>query len=181
MFRIRWESVMRMLAAVPAILFLSVPASAMTIASNDFRDGGVLPMVHVYPRCGGQNVSPELHWGGAPASAKSLVLTMIDGDVKPAGWSHWIVVDLPVASTGLAHGTSSLPAGATGVASNFGDASYDGPCPPKGTGTHHYVFTIWAMPMAGVSIVSNAKATEVEAMLARSAIAHASVTGTVTP
>jgi len=181
MFRIRWESVMRMLAAVLAILFLSVPASAMTIASNDFKDGGVLPAIHVYPRCGGQNVSPELHWSGTPANAKSLVLTMIDGDVKPSGWSHWIVVDLAPSSTGLPHGTSALPAGTKAVASNFGDASYDGPCPPKGTGTHHYVFTIWAMPMAGVSIVPDAKAADVEAMLKRSAIAHASVTGTVTP
>jgi Raf kinase inhibitor-like YbhB/YbcL family protein len=172
---------MRMLAAVLAILFLSVPASAMTIASNDFKDGGVLPMAHVYPRCGGQNVSPELHWSGAPSNAKSLVLTMIDGDVKPSGWSHWIVVYLAPASTGIAHGASSLPAGAKGVTSNMGDTSYDGPCPPKGTGTHHYVFTIWAMPMAGVSIPANARATDVQAMLARSAIAHASVTGTVTP
>ena len=172
---------MRKYALALGILLLASPASAMTIASSDFKDGGVLSMAHVYPRCGGQNVSPELHWSGAPANAKSLVLTMIDGDVKPGGWSHWIVVDLAPSSTGLPHGASALPAGAKAIASNFGDASYDGPCPPKGTGTHHYVFTIWAMPMAGVSIVADAKAANVEAMLKRSAIAHASVTATVTP
>jgi Raf kinase inhibitor-like YbhB/YbcL family protein len=172
---------MRKFSAAMGFLFLAAPASAMTIASNDFKDGGVLPTVHIYPRCGGQNVSPELHWSGVPAGAKSLVLTMIDGDVKPSGWSHWIVVDLAPASTGISHGASSLPAGAKAVASNFGDASYDGPCPPKGTGTHHYRFTLWAMPVATTDLAANAKATDVDAALTRTAIAYASVTGSVTP
>jgi hypothetical protein len=172
---------MRKFSTAMGMLLLAAPASAMTIASSDFRDGGVLPAAHVYPRCGGQNISPELHWSGVPAGAKSLVLTMIDGDVKPNGWSHWIIVDLAPASAGIAHGATSLPAGARGVASNFGDASYDGPCPPKGTGTHHYVFTLWAMPAGHTDLAPNAKATDVEAALARSAIGHASVTGSVTP
>jgi Raf kinase inhibitor-like YbhB/YbcL family protein len=172
---------MRRFSAAAGLLFLAAPASAMTIASSDFRDGSVLPTAHVYPRCGGQNVSPELHWGGVPAGAKSLVLTMIDGDVKPNGWSHWIVVDLAPASTGIGHGAPSLPAAAKGVTSNMGDATYNGPCPPKGTGTHHYRFTLWAMPSEHTDLAANAKATDVEAALTRSAIAHASVTGSVTP
>jgi Raf kinase inhibitor-like YbhB/YbcL family protein len=172
---------MRNYAMALGILLLALPASAMTIASNDFKDGGVLPMAHVYPRCGGQNVSPELHWSGVPSRAKSLVLTMIDGDVKPSGWSHWIIAGLAPSSTGLPRGLLAWPVGAKAIASNFGDASYDGPCPPKGTGTHHYVFTLWAMPAAHAELAPNAKATELEATLTRSAIAHASVTGTVTP
>ena len=84
------------------VLLAATQAQALTIASNDFKDGAELPLVHVYPRCGGQNVSPELHWSGAPANAKTLVLTMIDGDVKPSGWSHWIVA-------GLAPSVTSLP------------------------------------------------------------------------
>jgi Raf kinase inhibitor-like YbhB/YbcL family protein len=163
------------------IFLFAAPASAMTIASSDFKDGGVLPMVHAYPRCGGQNVSPELHWSGAPANAKSLVIAVIDGSVMPNGWSHWIVVDLAPTSTGIARGASSLPAGAKGVASNFGDASYDGPCPPKGTGTHHYIFTLWAMPLAHTELPPNAKATDVDAALSRAAIGHAAITASVTP
>ena len=172
---------MRKISTAIGLLLLAAPASAMTIASGDFKDGGGLPMAHVYPRCGGQNVSPELHWSGVPSGARSLVLTMIDSDVKPNGWSHWIVVDLAPTSTGIPHGASSLPEGAKAVASNFGDASYDGPCPPKGTGTHHYKFTLWAMPTASTGLAPNAKATDIELTLTRSAIAHASVTGSVTP
>jgi len=129
----------------------------MTIASNDFKDGGVLPAIHVYPRCGGQNVSPELHWSGAPASAKRLVLTMIDTDVKPSQWSHWIVLDIPPSVTMLPRGLKALPPPSYAVASNFGDAFYDGPCPPSGSGVHHYRFTIWVL-RASLSLAGDAPA-----------------------
>src|ERR1700744_1916487 len=78
--------------------------------------------------------------GATAATAKSLILTMIDIDVRPSLWSHWIVVYLPPDSTGIARGQKTLPGGARGVVSNFGDAFYDGPCPPEGTGLHHYRF-----------------------------------------
>jgi Raf kinase inhibitor-like YbhB/YbcL family protein len=162
-------------------MLAAVPAQAMTIASGDFADGAAIPLPHIYPRCGGQNISPELHWSGAPAVTKSLVLTMIDISVRPNQWSHWIVVDLAPSETGLPRGLTTLPAGAKAVISNFGDAAYDGPCPPKGTGVHRYVFTIWALPAAATSIAPDANAAVVNAMLTHNAIGQASITGTVTP
>ena len=114
-----------------------------------------------------------------PAGAKSLVLTMIDIDVKPVGWSHWIVVDLSPSTTMLPRGATTLPTGAKAVVSNFGDAFYDGPCPPNGTGVHHYRFTLWAMPTDKTAISANAQATAVAATLAKSALASASLTGSV--
>ena len=167
--------------SVGLFMLAASPALSMTIASNDFADGAAIPMPHIYPRCGGQNVSPELHWNGVPAGAKSLVLTMIDVSVQPSQWSHWIVVDLPPQATGLGRGVKALPAGAKAVVSNFGDAYYDGPCPPKGTGVHRYVFTIWALPAAAMAIAPDAKAADLNAMLMHDAIGHASITGTVTP
>lgn len=168
---------MTMLAALFASL--ATHASAMSLASDDFADGTAIPQAHIYPRCGGQNVSPDLHWSGTPANASSLVLTMIDQDVKPSRWSHWIVVDIPVSTTRLARGLAALPPGATAVASNFGDAAYDGPCPPAGSGTHRYKFTIWALPAASPSIAPDAKANLVEAMLMGLALEHESLIGTV--
>jgi Raf kinase inhibitor-like YbhB/YbcL family protein len=153
-------------------------AAAMTLTSTDFKDGGSIPVTHNYPRCGGQNISPELSWSGAPAGTKSLALTMIDLDVKPSLWSHWIVVNMPPGTTGLGRG-AALPAGASGIASNFGDASYDGPCPPTGSGVHHYRLTIWALPQPTLTLPANAKATEVAATLEKLARDHASLTGTV--
>lgn len=168
-----------MKAAVFALALVApASASAMSLTSADFKDGQELPVAHVYPRCGGQNVSPALAWSGVPKSAKTMVLTMIDTDVKPKQWSHWIVVGLPADSTGLARGAKPLPKGAHGVISNFGDAYYDGPCPPGGTGVHHYRFTIWALPRA-VNAPADGGAVDLQAMLEKAAIDKARITGWV--
>src|ERR1700732_3029356 len=110
--------------------------AAMTLSSADIAPGATIAQPHIYPRCGGRNISPQLAWSGAPTGTRSLVLTVIDLDVKPALWSHWIVVDLPPTVVGLPRGATPLPSPARAVAGNFGDASYDGPCPPKGSGVH---------------------------------------------
>ena len=120
--------------SIVVILLSSASVGAMTLTSMDIAADGPIPKAHIYPRCGGRNISPQLAWSGAPHAAKSFVLTMIDVDVKPAQWSHWIVVDLPTTVTALPQGAQSLPGGAKVLSSNFGDAAYAGPCPPKGTG-----------------------------------------------
>jgi hypothetical protein len=153
--------------------------AAMTLSSADIAPNAQISAAQIYPRCGGQNISPALAWSGAPAGARSLVLTMIDLDVKPALWSHWIVVDLPPLSKGLARGTRTLPGKAKVVAGNFGDAAYDGPCPPNGTGAHHYQFTIWAMPAVTTAIAPDANASQIAPMLSKTALAHASFSGWV--
>jgi hypothetical protein len=163
-------------AAAIVAMTLALPAGAMTLASTDIKDGGTIPAAHAYTRCGGQNISPALSWSGQPAAAKSLVLTVIDIDVEPALWSHWIVTGLPVTATALPRGVSALPAGAHAVASNFGDAAYDGPCPPAGSGAHHYQFTIWAMPTVDITIAADASAKDVLAKMSEQAINHASLT-----
>src|SRR5882672_1557096 len=86
--------------------------AAMTLTSSDIKQGAPINTAHIYPRCGGHNLSPQLSWSGAPPSAKSLVLTMIDVDVKPAQWSHWMVVGLPVGATSLPQGAKTLPGNA---------------------------------------------------------------------
>src|SRR5690348_7316749 len=130
------------------LLALATPAAALELSSADVHDGQPIPVEHNYPRCGGKNISPALSWSGIPAKAKSLVLTMIDRSVKPTGWSHWVVVDLAPQPGALAHGATALPFGAHALQSDFGDTVYDGPCPPKGTGTHVDELTIWALPTA---------------------------------
>jgi len=153
--------------------------AAMTLSSADIAPGATIAQPHIYPRCGGQNISPQLAWSGAPAGTRSLVLTVIDLDVRPALWSHWIVVDLPPNVAGLPRGAKPLPGPARAVAGNFGDAAYDGPCPPRGSGVHRYKFTIWAMPTATTPISPDAKANEVAAWLSRHAVGSASFVGVV--
>jgi Raf kinase inhibitor-like YbhB/YbcL family protein len=162
------------------IMILGGPAfAAMSLTSSDLKQDAPINSAHIYPRCGGRNLSPQLSWSGAPQSAKSLVLTMIDVDVKPAQWSHWVVVGLPVSATSLPQGARTLPGNAKALVSNFGDAAYAGPCPPAGTGMHHYQFTIWALPTEELSLPPDEKATELTAKLSRLALERASITALV--
>jgi hypothetical protein len=73
----------------------------------------------------------------------------------------------------------ALPPPARAVVSNFGDPGYDGPCPPPGSGVHHYQFTIWAMKAAKTDIGADAKAPAVIAALTAGSLAHATLTTAV--
>lgn len=154
------------------------PAAAMELSSPDIHDGGEIALEHVYPRCGGANVSPAFRWSGVPAGTKSLALSMIDVDVKPAMWSHWLVVDLPPNTAGLPKGASQLPVGAKPLMTDFGDAAYGGPCPPKGSGVHHYQFTLWALPYDTIAFPRGATTAEISAALSKISLAKATLTGT---
>jgi Raf kinase inhibitor-like YbhB/YbcL family protein len=161
-------------------LALAGPAAAMTLTSPDVTDGAAIAARHVYPRCGGRNLSPALSWSGAPAATRSYAVTVIDLDVKPAFWSHWILLNLPAAITRLPRGVKTAPAGAEQIATDFGDAAYGGPCPPKGTGVHRYQITVWALSQSRIALTRGLTARELDAWLRRLSIDHASIVGTVT-
>jgi Raf kinase inhibitor-like YbhB/YbcL family protein len=169
----------RMLLCLSMLLSTAPAMAAMTLTSSDIQSGAEIPAAHIYPRCGGENISPQLSWSGAPAGTKSFVLTMIDISVKPSQWSHWIVVDLPSDATSLARGTKAYPGAAKAIPSNFGDAYYDGPCPPNGTGVHEYRITIWALPTPTISIAADTKAADLDSRLSKIALGHAALTGFV--
>jgi phosphatidylethanolamine-binding protein (PEBP) family uncharacterized protein len=78
-----------------SLLLTGTASAAMSLTSIDIKPGAAISIAHIYPRCGGENISPALSWSGAPSTTKSFVLTMIDIDVKPDKWSHWVVVGLP--------------------------------------------------------------------------------------
>jgi phosphatidylethanolamine-binding protein (PEBP) family uncharacterized protein len=72
-----------------------------------------------------------------------------------------------------------LPGEARQISSNFGDPSYDGPCPPGGSGMHRYEITLWALATPKFSVTADAKATDLEESLTKVALARASLTGVV--
>jgi Raf kinase inhibitor-like YbhB/YbcL family protein len=160
-------------------LLTDTASAAMSLTSIDIKPDAPIPIAHIYSRCGGENISPALSWSGAPRAAKSFVLTMIDLDVKPDKWSHWVVSGLPATVNFLGRGAMSLPGGAKAIVSNFGDAAYAGPCPPKGSGMHHYEFTIWALPTAEIALADDEKATTLTEFLSKRALDRASLVGLV--
>jgi Raf kinase inhibitor-like YbhB/YbcL family protein len=134
-------------ALVLAAIWLSTAQASPTfvLGSKAFADGGTIPHEYSYDHygCSGKNVSPELHWSGAPKGAKSLALTVFDPDAgKGKGWWHWVAYGMDPGTTSLAAG-EPIP-GLEGKTS-FGSAGYGGPCPPPGDTPHHYVFTLYAL------------------------------------
>src|SRR4051794_19746446 len=131
-------------AGTALLIFSAQPAGAFELQSPDIHNGGALAPGEGYKRRGGQKISPALVWRDAPAETKSFAVTAIDHNAPPNDWSHWILIDIPPGVTSLAKGAAP-PAGAHAVMTDFGDQGYGGPCPPPGSGVHHYEFTVWAL------------------------------------
>ena len=141
-------------------------ADGMTVTSGEFKDGDYLGNEQVFAGfgCEGQNVSPSLSWSGAPAGTKSIAITAYDPDAPTgSGWWHWVVVNLPAATTGLAKGGgmadgAMLPPGALQVGTDFGGPGYGGPCPPQGDHPHRYLFTVHAVDLDKLDVTADSSA-----------------------
>jgi len=117
--------------------------SAITVTSTAFTDGGNIPVGFT---CDGEETSPPLAWTAGDAAAKPAAWALVvdDPDAPGGTFVHWVVLDIPPATRSLAAGEA--PRGATQVTNSAGSAEYAGPCPPSGT--HHYRFTVYALPAA---------------------------------
>jgi Raf kinase inhibitor-like YbhB/YbcL family protein len=117
----------------------SPSSGQFALSSPAFADGAAIPTRFT---CDGEGISPEVDWSGAPAATKALALTVIDPDA--GGFVHWLVYDIPAASAGSLAENVGTAAGAPPQGANGrGKVGFTGPCPPSGT--HHYVFTFYAL------------------------------------
>lgn len=165
--------------AALAAMLVGANAQAMELTSTNVANGASLSTDQVKNDCGGKNTSPALAWSAAPPAAKSFAVTMFDPDAH-GGWWHWIVIGIPASVQSLPAGAGSgsgLPNGATQLKNDFGDASYGGACPPPGSGPHHYVITLWALPTDTLPSGADAKAGDAARYLKSHALAHAEITG----
>jgi hypothetical protein len=120
---------------------------AMEISSSGFKDKGKIPIQYVMPGAGGKNISIPLTWKNIPAGTKSFALSIVDPHPVAQNWVHWLVINIPKDVTFLEEGASrkKMPPGSLELKSSFGDMGYGGPQPPKGTGDHPYVVTLYAL------------------------------------
>jgi Raf kinase inhibitor-like YbhB/YbcL family protein len=128
-------------------------AAKLKVSSESFKEGDSIGMDYVFTGCGGKNKSPQLSWSGAPKETKSFAITCFDPDAPTgSGYWHWLAFDIPssVASVAVGAGTNQSPAGGHSGSSDYGFASYGGPCPPKGDGPHRYIFTVYALDVDSV-------------------------------
>jgi len=157
-------------------------ASSFTLSSPTLTEGGRVPQAHVYNGFGytGKNLSPALHWAGAPAGTQSFAVTVFDPDAPhKGGWWHWLVLDIPASASGLPQGGKpgrGLPPGAIQIENDFGIVDYGGPAPPPGK-AHRYVFTVYALNVATLGLDPYTPPAAAKAALEKAALAKASLTG----
>ena len=150
----------------------------------------------------GKNESPQIKWEGAPAGTKSFAVITHDPDVPSKGdnvnkdgksvskdlprvdFFHWVLVDIPAATTELAVGADGKEVKAGGKTpgksahgvrglNNYTDwfasnekmkgkyGGYDGPCPPWNDEiVHHYHFTVYALDVPSLNLKGDFKGPE---------------------
>ena len=153
-------------AAAPAA---SAPET-IQLTSPVFEDGKPIPKVN---SCDGAGGAPTLVWSDVPESATELVLTVYDTD---ASFTHWSFYGLPVTGGRAIVEDGKLPAGVLQGANSAGKDGWTPPCPPKGDGPHHYVFTLYALDRAS-GLRPGAKLNAVNAAV-KGAVAQGRLTGT---
>jgi Raf kinase inhibitor-like YbhB/YbcL family protein len=151
----------------------------MEITSAAFKDEGKIPIPYVMIPAGGKNFSIPLAWKNAPPGTKSFALSLIDPHPVAQNWVHWFVINLPASATSLPEGASrkNMPAGAVELKNSFGDAGYGGPQPPKGSGEHPYVVTLYALKVDKLDLGISVSLPAFKKALEGKVIQSASITG----
>ncbi|MCT7305073.1 YbhB/YbcL family Raf kinase inhibitor-like protein [Ralstonia sp. 22086] len=156
------------LSAVPHVY--AQADTTFTVESSAFADNGVMDRKYAgknpaNANCTGENVSPPLHWSNVPAGTNSLVLIATDPQgAGGLGVNHWMVYGIPATQTSLPEGAGT--GGALRMGQNaIGKPAYLGPCPPKGTGMHHYVFVLIATDLAPDALPNGLTRAELDAAI----------------
>ena len=157
--------------APTAVTGTTPAADPVTISSPAFADGAAIPARYT---CQGDNIPPALAWS-APSSAAELALVVDDPDAPGGQFVHWIV-------TGIAPGAGSTtdgqtPANGHTLPNSTGSDGYFAPCPPAGSGTHHYRFSMYQLPTA-LQLPAASAGTQAAQAIAQAAAAQARLTAT---
>lgn len=139
-----------------SFISLTAYANGMTLTAKEFSHQEKIPVIFT---CDDKDISPALEWNNVPANTKSLTLIMSDIDAPGGTFYHWIVYNIPPATTGFIEEIDEYPAGTKLGLNSWNHAHYDGPCPPQNA-THHYIFTLYALDTT-LNLATNADATSV--------------------
>jgi len=151
----------------------------MEITSAALKDGGKIPIQYVMVPAGGKNISIPLSWKNAPPGTKSFALSIIDPHPVAQNWVHWFVINIPASTAFLSEGASrkNMPGGAVELKNSFGETGYGGPQPPKGSGQHPYVITLYALNVETIELETSASLPAFKKALEGKVIQSTSITG----
>ncbi|HET7577050.1 MAG TPA: YbhB/YbcL family Raf kinase inhibitor-like protein [Sphingomicrobium sp.] len=143
----------------------------LNLTSDAFQNGQPIPPQYT---CDGTDQVPALHWSDPPAGTKSFALTIDDPDAPSGTFRHWGVYGIPASARSIGGGGRS----GTEVVNDFGKPGYGGPCPPRGHGTHHYHFKLFALNTDHLDLGSDARVVDVENEAGKHLIGQGELVGT---
>jgi Raf kinase inhibitor-like YbhB/YbcL family protein len=139
----------------------------MRLTSTDFQEGGALSAHHGKKS---DNLVPQLACTGVPAEAGSLALSLVDTHPVARGYVHWLVDGIAPVDGEIARGR--------GIRAGRELEPYAGPFPPSGT--HDYVFTLYALDRSAPSAPPRTSLAEFLELIDGHVLATATLTGSFT-
>ncbi|HZZ63664.1 MAG TPA: YbhB/YbcL family Raf kinase inhibitor-like protein [Roseiarcus sp.] len=119
------------------------------LTSPAFQNGGAILQKHP---ADGENLSPPLARSDPPEGTRSYALMIEDPDGPAGTFRHWGLCNISggrsMLPEGIKHGVKTEPL--AHAVNDFGHRRYDGPAPPEGHGTHHYLFRLAALDVEGL-------------------------------
>ncbi|MBP1884255.1 YbhB/YbcL family Raf kinase inhibitor-like protein [Sinorhizobium mexicanum] len=147
-----------------------------SLISPAFVDGQLIPQK--YTRLG-ENLFPPLKWTGTPEGTQSFALIVEDPDATRGMFRHCAIINIPGSWTELPQAVDTGPEHSIKfIRNDFGNARYDGPQPPAGTGVHHYWFRLAALDAASLSIPEDVGAEEAWKRVRKHLVEEAAIVGT---
>lgn len=111
-----------------------------------FHEGEFIPKEYT---CEGDDTNPPVYIAKIPDEAKSLVIIVDDPDAPGGTFTHWIAWNIPPLGEVPAwipkKAETKEPIHIVQGKNDFGKIGYNGPCPPRGHGVHHYHFKVYAL------------------------------------
>jgi len=114
--------------------------------SSVFQEGERIPAKYT---CEGEDVSPPLKIEGIDSKAVSIAIIVDDPDAPIGTFTHWVAWNIPpvdeipenIPKKEVVESPVKMHQGRN----DFGRIGYNGPCPPRGHGVHHYHFKVFAL------------------------------------
>lgn len=146
-------------------------SGSLQLISPVFREGAPIPRQYT---CRGSGVNMPLNIIDAPLGTQSFTLIMHDPDAPMGDFLHWLMWDMPSTTEVIA--ANSVPVGALQGLNGAEESGYAPPCPPAGSGTHRYVFELYALDVA-LGLQGESTRPDVEAAMKGHILEQATLTG----
>lgn len=143
----------------------------LCLKSPAFEDQAIIPAKYT---CQGDNINPSLQISGVPKNTQSLALITHDPDAVSGDFVHWLIWNIPPETNSIAEG--GVPLSSVEGMNSFGATGYGGPCPPEGTGTHRYIFELYALDTT-LNLDQSASREDLHSAMANNIIGQSTLTG----